>query len=82
VAEIEAGGGRALALPLNVGDGEAVAAFFAEHIQGQVHLAVLVHNAGITQDGFLVRMKDDYFDRVFPSTCAVASSAPAKAPRS
>ena len=56
--------GRALALPLNVGDGEAVAAFFAEHIKGKVNLAVLVNNAGITKDGFLVRMKDDDFDRV------------------
>ena len=64
VAEIEAAGGRALALPLNVGDGEAVAAFFAEHIKGKVNLAVLVNNAGITKDGFLVRMKDDDFDRV------------------
>lgn len=64
VAEIEAVGGRALALPLNVGDGEAVAAFFAEHIKGKVDLAVLVNNAGITKDGFLVRMKDDDFDRV------------------
>ena len=56
VAEIEAAGGRALALPLNVGDGEAVAAFFAEHIKGKVNLAVLVNNAGITKDGFLVRI--------------------------
>ena len=45
-------------------DGEAVAAFFAEHIKGKVNLAVLVNNAGITKDGFLVRMKDDDFDRV------------------
>ena len=56
VAEIEAAGGRALALPLNVGDGEAVVAFFAEHIKGKVDLAVLVNNAGITKDGFLVRI--------------------------
>ena len=47
-----------------MGDGEAVAAFFAEHIKGKVNLAVLVNNAGITKDGFLVRMKDDDFDRV------------------
>ena len=39
-------------------------AFFAEHIKGKVNLAVLVNNAGITKDGFLVRMKDDDFDRV------------------
>ena len=47
-----------------MGDGEAVAAFFAEHTKGKVNLAVLVNNAGITKDGFLVRMKDDDFDRV------------------
>ena len=41
-----------------------MAAFFAEHIKGKVNLAVLVNNAGITKDGFLVRMKDDDFDRV------------------
>ena len=43
---------------------KTVAAFFAEHIKGKVNLAVLVNNAGITKDGFLVRMKDDDFDRV------------------
>lgn len=64
VAEIEAAGGRALALPLNVGDGEAVAAFFAEHIKGKVNLAVLVNNAGITKDGLMVRMSEEQYDAV------------------
>mgnify|MGYP000758606577 CR=1 FL=1 len=64
VAEIEAAGGRALALPLNVGDGEAVAAFFAEHIKGKVNLAVLVNNAGITKDGLMMRMSEAQWDAV------------------
>ena len=57
-------GGSAQAAALNVGDGEAVSAFFAEHIKDKVRLAALVNNAGITKDGFLVRMKDEDFDRV------------------
>ncbi len=64
VSEITAKGGKAKAFCLNVGDGEAVANFFAEHIKGQVTLSVLVNNAGITKDGFLVRMKDADFDAV------------------
>lgn len=57
-------GGSAQAAALNVGDGEAVSAFFAERIKDKVRLAALVNNAGITKDGFLVRMKDEDFDRV------------------
>ena len=63
-AEIAAAGGKAAAFQLNVGDAGAVAAFFAEHIKDKVDLGVLVNNAGITQDGFLVRMKDEDFDAV------------------
>lgn len=57
-------GGRAHAFALNVGEAEAVAAFFAEEIKDKADLAVLVNNAGITKDGFLIRMKDEDFDRV------------------
>ena len=64
VAEITAAGGRARAFALNVGDSEAVADFFAAEIKDKVDLAVLVNNAGITKDGFLVRMKDEDFDKV------------------
>ena len=52
------------AAALNVGDAEAVAAFFADQIKDKLQLAALVNNAGITKDGFLVRMKDEDFDRV------------------
>ncbi len=64
VAAIRQAGGVAQAAALNVGDAEAVAAFFADQIKDKLQLAALVNNAGITKDGFLVRMKDEDFDRV------------------
>ncbi len=57
-------GGKAQAFCLNVGDSAAVSQFFATHIKGKVTLDVLVNNAGITKDGFLIRMKDEDFDQV------------------
>ena len=64
VDAITAAGGQARAFTLNVGDSAAVADFFANEIKDKVNLAVLVNNAGITRDGFLVRMKDEDFDAV------------------
>lgn len=64
VEEIRAAGGRAWAFPLNVSDSGAVTDFFADNVKDKVNLAVLVNNAGITKDGFLVRMKDEDFDRI------------------
>lgn len=64
VASIQAAGGQARALFLNVTDREGVARFFKEHIDGKVELEVLVNNAGITKDGLLIRMKDEDWDRV------------------
>ena len=63
-ADICAQGGKAFAFALDVSNSEAVADFFASRIKDKVDLAVLVNNAGITKDGFLVRMKDEDFDRV------------------
>ncbi len=57
-------GGMAQAFCLNVGDDAAVNTFFAEHIKDKVMLSVLVNNAGVTKDGFLVRMKESDFDAV------------------
>lgn len=65
VAEgINAAGGSATAFQLNIAEEGAVSAFFAEHIKDKLRLEVLVNNAGITKDGFLVRMKDSDFDAV------------------
>ena len=64
VKEIEALGGAAQCHCLNVADAAAVASFFQTEINGKVNLALLVNNAGITKDGFLIRMKDEDFDAV------------------
>ncbi len=82
VAEIVAAGGQARAFALNVGDSAAVADFFAAEIKDKVDLAVLVNNAGITKDGFLVRMKDEDFDKVLAVNLRGPLSAHAKRPGS
>ena len=64
VNEIEAKGGRARAFRLDVSDLPAVVDFFANIIKAEAQFAVLVNNAGITKDGFLIRMQDEDFDRV------------------
>lgn len=64
VKSIEKQGGKARAFALDVSDSDAVTSFFTDEIKGKVHLSVLVNNAGITKDGFLIRMKDDDFSSV------------------
>lgn len=63
-AEIEADGGKARAFALDVGDSAAVEAFFKNEIKDKVFLSVLVNNAGITKDGWILRMKDEDWDKV------------------
>lgn len=64
VKGIESAGGKARAFALNITDSSSVCSFFAEQIKDKVRLDVLVNNAGITKDGFLIRMKDEDFDSV------------------
>ncbi len=64
VEEIRAQGGKAACACLNVGDAGAVTAFFRDQVKDNVNLACLVNNAGVTRDGFLIRMKDEDFDAV------------------
>lgn len=64
VSEIEGMGAKARAFKLDSSDRDAVKAFFKENIKGQVELAALVNNAGLTRDGLLIRMKDADWDRV------------------
>jgi len=64
IKEIEEQGGRVRAFRLDVADARAVSDFFAAEIKNKVQLAVLVNNAGITRDGFLIRMSDEDFDSV------------------
>jgi 3-oxoacyl-[acyl-carrier protein] reductase len=64
VSQIEAAGGKASALVLDLGDAAsidaAVKAALAAH--GEIH--VLVNNAGVTEDGLILRMGRDAWDRV------------------
>ena len=63
-AEIEAAGGRAESLVLDVSSEESIRAVAkqAVTIAGAVH--ILVNNAGVTRDGLVLRMKSADWDEV------------------
>jgi len=63
-AALEALGVRVLSMRADVGDGEAVTAFFAEIMETFGRIDILVNNAGITRDNLALRMKEEEFDRV------------------
>ena len=64
VAEIVGSGGSAIAVQADVGDEEAVRAMF-ETVENELGpVSVLVNNAGITDDGLMMRMGSDQWDRV------------------
>ncbi|WP_457572551.1 3-oxoacyl-[acyl-carrier-protein] reductase [Desulfovulcanus sp.] len=63
-SEIKGQGGQAKAFALNIGDWDQVVNFFKEKIKGQVFLEVLVNNAGMTQDGLLIRMNKEQWENV------------------
>jgi 3-oxoacyl-[acyl-carrier protein] reductase len=64
VAEIESMGGEALAVPMDVADGEQIKAGFRRTTEKFGKLDILVNNAAITRDGLAVRMKADDWDAV------------------
>ncbi|MDQ3500559.1 MAG: 3-oxoacyl-ACP reductase FabG, partial [Actinomycetota bacterium] len=64
VAEIEAAGGKAIALGADVSDAAAVDAMFTEAAAQLGPVEILVNNAGITADNLLLRMTPEDFDRV------------------
>jgi 3-oxoacyl-[acyl-carrier protein] reductase len=64
VGEIEAAGGEAIAIKMDVADAEQVKAGFKQVIDKFGRLDILVNNAAITRDGLAVRMKADDWDAV------------------
>jgi len=64
VAEIEAAGGRALALPADVADATALAAVVEAAERGLGTVSILVNNAGIPDAQFATRMPIELIDSV------------------
>jgi 3-oxoacyl-[acyl-carrier protein] reductase len=64
VSEIESGGGAALAVKMDVADGEQVKAGFKQVLDKFGRLDILVNNAAITRDGLSMRMKPDDWEAV------------------
>ncbi len=64
VSDIEGLGGKALAVPGDVGLSKDVEALFAAAKETFGRVDILINNAGITRDGLLMRMKDDDWDAV------------------
>jgi 3-oxoacyl-[acyl-carrier protein] reductase len=64
VSEIEAAGGVALAVKMDVADAEQVKAGFKQVLEKFGRLDILVNNAAITRDGLAMRMKADDWEAV------------------
>jgi 3-oxoacyl-[acyl-carrier protein] reductase len=64
VSEIQAAGGRAEGVGVDVTDAEALAKLPASIVAAHGRLDILVSNAGITRDQLLMRMKRDDWDVV------------------
>jgi 3-oxoacyl-[acyl-carrier protein] reductase len=64
VTEIEAAGGTALAVKMDVADADQVKSGFKQVIEKFGRLDILVNNAAITRDGLSMRMKQDDWEAV------------------
>jgi len=64
VAEIQAKGGQAEALALDVSDRASVEAGVAQVVAAHGRIDHLVNNAGVTRDNLLLRMKDEEWRQV------------------
>jgi len=72
VAEIEAAGGRALALGGDVVDGERIEACFATLEETFGPVLVLVNNAGVRADGLAPQIGDEDWDLVLDTNLTAA----------
>jgi 3-oxoacyl-[acyl-carrier protein] reductase len=64
VQQIEAGGGKAIAFPVDVGDEEQIKTTFKATLAQFGKIDILVNNAGITRDQLVMRMKSTDWDSV------------------
>jgi 3-oxoacyl-[acyl-carrier protein] reductase len=64
VADIETAGGKASALALDLADPASIEAAVKSALAAHGEIHVLVNNAGVTEDGLILRMGRDAWDRV------------------
>ncbi|MBD7907163.1 3-oxoacyl-[acyl-carrier-protein] reductase [Sporosarcina gallistercoris] len=64
VQEIEANGGKAIAVQADVTSADSVKALMDQTLETFGSIDLLVNNAGITKDNLLMRMKEDEWDAV------------------
>ena len=64
VSEIEAAGGKASALALDLSDPASIEAAVKSALASHGEIHVLVNNAGVTEDNLLLRMNREAWDRV------------------
>ncbi len=80
VADIEAAGGKAVAVPCDVTDREATTAAIKKVAEDHGRLDILVNNAGITRDKLMRGMSDEEWDSVIATnltSCFVCCRAAA-----
>ena len=70
--EIEAAGGAAVAVPLDVTEAESIAAMTRTALDRFERIDVLVNNAGIVRDKLLLRMKPEEWDAVIATNLTAA----------
>jgi len=71
-AAINAAGGKAKALAVDVSDGPAVVKAAEELLKEYGKIDILVNNAGITRDGLLARMSEDDWNAVIQTNLTSA----------
>jgi len=64
VSSIEASGGKARVVPLDVADAESIASAMKHIVETEGRVDILVNNAGITEDNLILRMTKESWDRV------------------
>lgn len=70
VGEIEANGGKAVAVQCNISDFEAAKEFYTAVVKEYEKIDILVNNAGITKDNLVMKMSEEEFQSVIQTNLA------------
>lgn len=72
VGEIEANGGKAVAIQCNISEFESAKEFFEGVVKEYGKIDILVNNAGITRDNLIMKMSEEEFQDVIQTNLAGA----------